>query len=93
LTEQLRPLDVIVAESTVEHDFKLRFVRRPIPAFAGDPNALRVLKDHQTQGFSLHFGSIASGDEDVVGAARASELHSATAALAVSWEGAGGARA
>jgi adenosylhomocysteine nucleosidase len=93
LAERLRPLDVVVAESTVEHDFKMRFVKRPIPAFVGDPNALRLLKDCETQGFSLHFGLIASGDEDVVGAARADEIHSATAALAVAWEGAGGARA
>jgi adenosylhomocysteine nucleosidase len=93
LTERLRPLDVVVAESTVEHDFKLRFVKCPIPAFVGDPNALRVLKDHAAHGFALHFGLIASGDEDVVDTARACELRSATAALAVAWEGAGGARA
>jgi adenosylhomocysteine nucleosidase len=93
LAAGVKPLDVVIAESTVEHDFKLRFVRRPIPSFVGDPVALRLLKNYETEGFGLHFGAIASGDEDVVGVERAREIHSSTAALAVAWEGAGGARA
>jgi adenosylhomocysteine nucleosidase len=36
---------------------------------------------------------VASGDEDVVDAARRRALHQKTEALAVAWEGAGGARA
>jgi adenosylhomocysteine nucleosidase len=93
ISDKVRALDVVVAENTVEHDFKLRFVQRPLPSFVGDPVALRLLKNYDTQGFKLHFGLIASGDEDVIGADRASEIHAATKALAVAWEGAGGARA
>lgn len=43
--------------------------------------------------FKLHFGGIASGDEDVVDAKRRSECQQLSGALAVAWEGAGGARA
>lgn len=43
--------------------------------------------------FRIHFGIVASGDEDVIERARAEELHNLTNALAVAWEGAGGARA
>jgi adenosylhomocysteine nucleosidase len=41
----------------------------------------------------VHFGDVASGDEDIVSAERARALRAATGAVAVAWEGAGGARA
>ena len=43
--------------------------------------------------FSVHIGIVASGDEDIVTHIRAEELQKQTNALAVAWEGAGGARA
>jgi nucleoside phosphorylase len=43
--------------------------------------------------FRVHVGTIASGDEDIVDAARAAEVRAATGALCVAWEGSGGARA
>jgi adenosylhomocysteine nucleosidase len=43
--------------------------------------------------FTVHFGPIASGDEDIVTVERQAELRRRTGALAVAWEGAGGARA
>ena len=43
--------------------------------------------------FDVHFGPVASGDEAIAGAERAKEVHNLTGALAVAWEGAGGARA
>jgi adenosylhomocysteine nucleosidase len=43
--------------------------------------------------FRVHFGPIASGDEDIVDTARAAEVLGATQALCVAWEGSGGARA
>ncbi|HMB33077.1 MAG TPA: acyltransferase, partial [Methylomirabilota bacterium] len=43
--------------------------------------------------FAVHFGDVASGDEDIVSVDRAQALRDATGALAVAWEGAGGARA
>lgn len=43
--------------------------------------------------FRVRFGPIASGDEDIVDADRRREIQQLTGALAVAWEGAGGARA
>lgn len=85
--------DVVVAEHTLEHDFRLRFLQRPLPKFSGDRLALESLRQFKTSDFGVHFGPMASGDEDIVDADRAREIHAATSALAVAWEGAGGARA
>ena len=41
----------------------------------------------------MHFGPIASGDEDVVDIERKRALRELTGGLVVAWEGAGGARA
>jgi hypothetical protein len=43
--------------------------------------------------FQVHYGMIASGDEDIVTIERAAELHTQTGAVAMAWEGAGVARA
>jgi adenosylhomocysteine nucleosidase len=42
---------------------------------------------------SVHFGGVASGDEDIIDVARGEELAKLTDCIAVAWEGAGGARA
>lgn len=89
LAPGLRLADVIVAEQTIEHDYNLRFIKRPLPAFAGDADSLARLRGLP----NLHFGTIASGDEDVLDAVRAQEIARLTGALAVAWEGAGGAKA
>ncbi len=89
LDPSLRLLDVVVATATVEHDFKLRFGVRPLPSFPGAVGKLGPLE----ASFTTHFGLIASGDEDIVDPERAEELRMQTGALAVAWEGAGGARA
>jgi nucleoside phosphorylase len=47
LTERLRPLDVVVAESTVEYDFKLRFVKLPVPALVGDRPKCRLNRSRE----------------------------------------------
>jgi adenosylhomocysteine nucleosidase len=87
--------DVIAATRTVEHDYQNRFSSRPAPAFDGDVTALQMLRalPVDAASFSIHFGDIASGDEDIVSVDRARALRDATGALAVAWEGAGGARA
>ena len=41
----------------------------------------------------MHYGIIASGDEDIITTDRATALRETTGAIAVAWEGAGGARA
>jgi adenosylhomocysteine nucleosidase len=94
LTSALSPLDVVLSEVTIEHDFHQRFIERPFPRFPGDPRALdKVRRRSDWQGFQVFFGAIASGDEDIMDAGRAGEVHNSTGALAVAWEGAGGARA
>lgn len=85
--------DVVVAEQTLEHDFRLRFVQRPAPLFKGDAKLLEHLRAYQSKDFGLRFGIVASGDEDIVDAQRGEDLRRETGALAVAWEGAGGARA
>ncbi|MGD9588998.1 MAG: 5'-methylthioadenosine/S-adenosylhomocysteine nucleosidase [Pyrinomonadaceae bacterium] len=96
LAGHLRPGDVVMATETVEHDYKLRF-RGDAPAPRHPcTSEVRARIAHfypQSSVFRLHVGPIASGDEDVVDAARAQELHKQTDALCVAWEGAGGAKA
>lgn len=88
--------DVIVATRTIEHDYTLRFVDKPLPVHAGDEQTidqLRAFVDRISLPFDVHFGGIASGDEDIIDRERARTLHAKTDALCVAWEGSGGARA
>ncbi len=88
--------DVVVGTSTVEHDFNRAFSKRPLPSFEGSIPHVRELGSLEVplqEGFALHFGLIASGDEDIADVVRARQLRESTGALAVAWEGAGGARA
>jgi len=87
--------DLVAATETVEHDYTLRFVSRPLPRFAGDATLLTALQRLPLHAlpFGVHFGIVASGDEDVIAVERAAALRQATEACAVAWEGAGGARA
>lgn len=94
LASHVKPGDVVVAETTIEHDYNMKFVAKPQPSFEGDAEFLAHLRWLSgADDFTLHFGKMASGDEDVVEPSRAQELHTKTGALAVGWEGAGGARA
>lgn len=87
--------DIIVATSTVEHDYNLKFAKRPHPQFSGDAQSISQLqkRDMSNAGFNIHFGIMAGGDEDVIDVQRGRELRSLHNALAVAWEGVGGARA
>lgn len=88
--------DVVVGTSTVEHDFNFALTSNPLPKFDGsEPHVkrLRSLADSFRKNFEMHFGTIASGDEGIADAARARRLRESTGAIAVAWEGAGGARA
>ena len=84
-----------LATTTVEHDYNNKFNERALPKFDGAEAAIAELRSvsRSTKAFSVHFGPIASGDEDVVETERKRALHESTGALAVAWEGAGGARA
>ncbi|MBW4620276.1 MAG: 5'-methylthioadenosine/S-adenosylhomocysteine nucleosidase [Cyanosarcina radialis HA8281-LM2] len=95
LSDSLDVGDVVVATETVEHDYHLKFVSRPLPRFAGARPVIKVLQNlpQTDSAFSVHFGAVASGDEDIVDVARGRELMNKTDCVAVAWEGAGGARA
>ncbi len=95
LANDLAVGDLVVATETVEHDYTQRFSRHPLPRFAGDATLLSALQRLPLSAlpFAVHFGIIASGDEDVIELERAAALRQATEACAVAWEGAGGARA
>ena len=66
-----------------------------MPRFAADKDSVHSMKNMDQSAFSfpIHFGTVASGDEDIVDKVRKKNLHQATGAIAVAWEGAGGARA
>jgi len=87
--------DVIVATSTLEHDYNNKFSERPKPRFAGDGKSIEQIKalDLSDANFKVHFGIMAGGDEDVIEITRGAELRELHDALAVAWEGVGGARA
>ncbi len=96
LDGQLRLGDVVVGTATVEHDYKIRFVERPSPRHDADPALLdefRLAARHMSGESRVIFGTIASGDEDVIDPVRARELQAETGAACVAWEGAGAARA
>lgn len=92
LNAKLNPLDVIVGTKTIEHDFNLQFVKRPLPEFSGSAEFINQLMAFKNPDFKLHFGPIASGDEDILSSSRAEQLRNLTGAAAVAWEGAGGGR-
>lgn len=95
LSTRLQFGDVVVGTTTIEHDYKLRFLKAPLPRWPADESillALRHLSEGHQSAYRLHFGAIASGDEDVIDRNRAEELFQETGALCVDWEGAGAAR-
>ena len=95
LVDTLAVGDVIVATETVEHDIHNHFGPPLLPRFSGAATIIASLSGVilPRNAFTVHFGPIASGDEDVVAMARQAALRRRTGAVAVAWEGAGGARA
>lgn len=97
LAKDVSVYDLVIADKTVEHDFQLRFFKRPDPEFPANKVLVEKLQaaanKHETKSFKVHTGIVASGDEDIVDQARGQELIEQTKAIAVAWEGAGGARA
>ncbi len=89
---QLKHGDVVVAQNTVEHDFQLKFKQQNLPHFPGSKTYIQRIRDLKIK--TAHIGAIASGDEDILSRQRAQEIYEQSGgALAVAWEGAGGARA
>jgi adenosylhomocysteine nucleosidase len=95
LADVLSVGDVAIATSTVEHDYGNRFNNRPLPRFDGAGGVVETFRGLKRQdgSFEVHFGVVASGDEDIVDVGRRGELRRQLEAIAVAWEGAGGARA
>lgn len=95
LVNHLKVGDIVVGTTTVEHDIREGFIDSPLPRFEADP----VIVDSLSQvpgaelAFPVHFGVVASGDEDIVSEDRKRSVHKTTDAIAVGWEGAGGAKA
>ena len=95
LVDTVSPGDVVIGTETVEHDIRNGFGKPLVPRFPGAEFILRRSRDvlEAEDSFRIHYGPIASGDEDVVDGERRAAVHAKTGALAVAWEGAGGARA
>lgn len=95
LTEEVGRGDLVVGRVTVEHDYKLRFVEADPPEHLASEALVRqmrgVVRDRSFP-FNVHYGRIASGDEDVIDPDRAVEIREETGALCAAWEGSGGAR-
>ena len=95
LVDELSIGDVVVATLTMEHDYNNKFSARPKPSFEAAQDIIADLRRVccSSNSFKVHFGTVASGDEDVIDPNRRRMLYAATGALVVAWEGAGGARA
>jgi len=95
LVDHLQVGDVVIGTSTIEHDFREGFIDIPRPKFDVDPVVVESLTQNRAAEFEFQvdFGIVASGDEDIVSQDKRKALHDMTGAIAVGWEGAGGARA
>jgi len=95
LKEGLSAGDVVIGTETVEHDIRSNFGLSRLPRFSSDAAARDAFKKASLKmsSFSVFCGAIASGDENVVDTGRRKQVQKLTGALAVAWEGAGGARA
>jgi len=95
LAPEMKIGDLIVTTTIIEHDYNNKFSQRPKPQFHGDVKSIEQLKALQLTdaNFRVHFGIMAGGDEDVIEIERGRELRELHTALAVAWEGVGGARA
>jgi adenosylhomocysteine nucleosidase len=95
LVNDLSKGDIVIATQSVEHDIKNKFGKPLLPRFDGAKNILELCRQSipSEPGFHVHYGPIASGDEDVVERERRESIQKQTGAIVVAWEGAGGARA
>jgi nucleoside phosphorylase len=68
--------DIVVATETIEHDIRNKFGKPRMPSYTGDEKTIQTMRQLGTDNgsFQLHFGAIASGDEDVVDVERQEEL-------------------
>jgi adenosylhomocysteine nucleosidase len=95
LNDRLAVGDVVIGTQTIEYDIRNKFGKPLLPQFNSAKSIVEDFRRMKLEGvsFKLHFGAIASGDEDIVDVERRREVRDLTGALANAWEGAGGARA
>ena len=94
LSSEVSPFDVVVAEKTIEHDYCEMFSSPGnLPQVKGDQFLLNKTETCVNENFLIHRGIIASGDEDIISSERAQQIVEKTQAIAVAWEGIGGAKA
>lgn len=95
LVDSLSIGDVVIATETVEHDIRNRFGPPRLPRFRGAQPVRAQCRDalQTPRAFRIQYDPIASGDEAVGEVATQTAIHARTGAVAVAWEGAGGARA
>ncbi len=95
LDDRLAVGDVVIGTQTIEYDIRNKFGQPLLPQFNSAESIIKDFRRMKLEGasFKLHFGAIASGDEDIVDVGRRREVRELTGALANAWEGAGGARA
>jgi len=93
LGSELSPGDIVCGDQTVEHDFYEKALgQRGKPQFKSDLPLVERFQKFSTKDFQTKVGTVASGDEDIVGSVRKKTLSAETGALVVGWEGAGVAR-
>lgn len=94
LDPEVEPFSVVLGEKTAEHDYLEKFEpHAEVPHFQASSSLLEWFKDVSIDGFHIFRGNIGSGDEDITSADRVLDIRERTGAIAVAWEGAGGARA
>jgi len=95
LDDRLAIGDVVIGTPTIEYDIRNKFGKPLLPQFNSAESIVEDFRRMKLEdnSFKLHFGAIASGDEDIVDVGRRREVRELTGALANAWEGAGGARA
>lgn len=89
----LRAGTVVIADEIVEHDYHLRFIKKPPPRFSCHRDWVKRLADVRSDELTTAVCQIASGDEDIVDRLRAEDVRRLTGASAMTWESAGLARA
>jgi len=92
LAPQVKPFDVILGSISIEHDSQRNEEEEKFPSFKSLlAPTLPPTSEFQAWPFQVHVAPIASGDEDIVSSERAQNIYEKTNALAVAWEGIGGA--
>lgn len=93
LDESILPGDIVIARQTLEHDYKLLFIQKPLPVFDGSIVWIKKIQAMtELFRFKTHVIRMASGDEDIMQVERKKHLKQQNACQAVAWEGAGVAR-